>query len=313
MTGLACKINPIYYTAVQKGPNEIIEIGQSLLGHLNNCELCPQECGVDRTISSDGQCGVSDKVRVASCNLHYGEEPPISGSKGSGTIFLSGCSLCCLYCQNYPISQQLVGSEMEIEELADKIISLQDRGAHNINFVTPDHFFGHIVIALGLAAHKGLSIPIVCNSSGYQKLETIAQLEGIIDIYMVDMRYNENEIARECSNAVNYREINRNAIKEMYRQVGNLEVDDSGLAKRGILIRHLVLPGGLSGSNEIFDFLANEISTDIYVSLMSQYFPAYQATEHDILKRRITATEFDKVVEMFYNAGLKNGFIQELR
>lgn len=298
---------------MRKSPDEIIEIGDILLGQMDNCELCPQECGVDRTVSDDGQCGVSDKVRVASCNLHFGEEPPISGSNGSGTIFLSGCSLSCLYCQNYPISQQLVGSEMEIEELSDKIISLQDRGAHNINFVTPDHFFGHIVKALGLAAQKGLNIPIVCNSSGYQKLETIERLEGIIDIYMVDMRYNDNEVARECSGAAKYKEINRIAIKEMYDQVGNLEVDDSGIAKRGLLIRHLVLPDGLSGSNGIFNFLANEISVEVYVSLMSQYFPANRATEHDILKRKIDAAEFDKVVEMFYNAGLKNGFIQELR
>ncbi|MEE9442751.1 MAG: radical SAM protein [candidate division Zixibacteria bacterium] len=298
---------------MRKSLDKIIEIGESLLEQLDNCELCPQECGVDRTVSSDGQCGASDKVRVASCNLHFGEEPPISGNCGSGTIFLSGCSLSCLYCQNYPISQQLVGSEMEIEELAEKIMSLQERGAHNINFVTPDHFIGHIVKALGLAGRRGLNTPIVCNSSGYQKLETIERIEGIIDIYMADMRYNNNEIARECSNAINYREINRSAIKEMFRQVGNLEIDDSGIAKRGLLIRHLVLPGGLSGSKEIFDFLANEISTDIYISLMSQYFPAYRATEHDILKKRIAATEFDKVVEMFYNAGLKNGFIQELR
>jgi putative pyruvate formate lyase activating enzyme len=295
-----------------KNPDQIIAAGKSLLSRMTACDICPQNCGVDRTAGQTGQCGMTDTVVVASCNLHFGEEPPISGDRGSGTIFFSGCSLSCLYCQNYPISQQLVGSAMTIEQLADAMLSLQKRGAHNINLVTPDHFFGHIACAIGMAIRNGLAIPIVCNSSGYQKLETLRLMDGIIDIYMVDMRYSDNEIARNCSRAARYKEVNREAVKEMFRQVGNLQFGPDGAASQGVLIRHLVLPGELSGSSDIFRFLADEISPGIYVSLMSQYFPAYRAVDHTLLGRRITAAEFDKVIDMFYNAGLENGFIQEL-
>ncbi len=294
-------------------PDDIITTGQSLLDRLSSCDICPRECQADRTAGNTGHCQATDTVRIASCNLHFGEEPPISGSRGSGTIFLSGCSLNCLYCQNFPISQQLVGSDISIEQLAEKLLNLQDRGAHNINFVTPDHYFGHIVKAIGQAKKSGLHLPIVCNSSGYQKLSTLKQLQGIIDIYLVDMRYSNDEIARNCSGAKRYKEVNRAAVKEMFRQVGNLECDMSGIASKGVLIRHLVLPGGRSGSKEIFEFLAEDISTDIYISLMSQYFPAYKAVDTPGLDRKITEDEFDKAVEMFYNAGLTNGFVQEMR
>jgi len=296
-----------------KDSARIIEIGDQLLARLTSCDLCPHECRVNRTIGETGQCGITDQMLVASCNLHYGEEPPISGRRGSGTIFLSGCSLCCMYCQNFPISQQLVGSPVTIEQLAEKMLSLQQRGAHNINFVTPDHVIGHIVKAIGLAIADGLRIPIVFNSSGWQKLETVRLLKGIMDVYLVDMRYSDNEIARNCSGAKRYKEVNRAAVAEMYAQVGNLEMDEDGIALKGMLIRHLVLPGGRSGSGEIFRFLAEEISPEIYVSLMSQYFPAYKAVGHAQLGRRIRISEFDKVVKMFYTAGLKNGYIQEMR
>jgi len=296
----------------RKEPAHLIEIGRQLLDRLTACDLCPHECGVDRTAGETGQCGMTDKLVVASCNLHHGEEPPISGNCGSGTIFFTGCSLACMYCQNYPISQQLVGSVMTIEALADQMIDLQRRGAHNINLVTPDHFFGHIVTAIGLATERGLTVPIVCNSSGWQKLETLQLLEGIIDIYLVDMRYDDDEIAGNCSGAKRYKEINRAAVIEMYSQVGNLSFGPGGVARRGVLIRHLVLPEGRSGSEEIFRFLAREVSPDTYVSLMSQYFPAHRAVGHPGLGRRITPAEFDKALEMFYTAGLKNGYIQEM-
>ncbi len=295
-----------------KDPVRIMEIGDQLMGQLTACRFCPHECGVDRTAGQTGRCGVSDKPRVASVNLHFGEEPPLSGYRGSGTIFFSGCSLNCCYCQNYPISQHLVGSEMSIEELAGQMLTLQRRRAHNINFVTPDHFFGPIVRAIGLAVEQGLDIPIVCNSSGWQKLETLRLLRGIFDIYLVDMRYSDNDIARNCSGAEKYKEINRAAVKEMFEQVGNLVLEPDGTARRGVIIRHLVLPGGFSGSADIFKFLAKEVSTDMYVSLMSQYFPAYRAVGHSELGRPITPSEFDKVVKMFYNAGLKNGYIQKM-
>jgi putative pyruvate formate lyase activating enzyme len=294
-----------------KNADRIIEIGNDLLSHLTACDLCPQNCRVDRTAGETGECGITDRMLVASCSLHHGEEPPLSGSRGSGTIFFSGCSLSCLYCQNYPISQQLVGSPFSIEDLAKAMLNLQKRGAHNINLVTPDHVVGHIVKAIGLAIKDGLNIPIVFNSSGYQKLKTIRLLEGIVDIYLVDMRYSDNEIARNCSQAKKYKEVNRAAVREMFRQVGNL-VRRNGIAVRGILVRHLVLPGGLSGSEDVFRFLADEISPDVYVSLMSQYFPAHRAVDHPQLGRRITRAEFDRVVEMFYTAGLKRGYIQEM-
>lgn len=287
-------------------------VGDELLEQLTACQLCPQECLVDRTAGETGECGVTDILRVASINLHHGEEPPLSGNRGSGTVFLSGCSLECLYCQNYPISQHLVGSEMSIEELAEGIIGLQRRKAHNINFVTPDHFFGHIVKALAIATENGLNIPIICNCSGWQKLETLKKLRGIFDIYLVDMRYSDNEIARNCSGAYKYKDINQAAVREMYDQVGNLELAPDGTAVKGVIVRHLVLPEKLSGSREVFQYLANEVSTEIYVSLMCQYFPAYKAIGDSRLGRQITPSEFDNAVEMFYNAGLKNGYIQRM-
>jgi putative pyruvate formate lyase activating enzyme len=296
--------------AVEKNASDIIDIGESLLARLTECDLCPQNCRVDRTAGETGECGITDRMLIASCNLHFGEEPPISGSRGSGTIFFSGCSLSCMYCQNYPLSQQLTGSHMTIEQLADVMISLQKRGAHNINLVTPDHVIGHIVKAIGLATEAGLTVPIVFNSSGYQKLKTLRRLEEIVDIYMADMRYSDNQIARNCSNAVKYKDVNRAAIREMYRQVGNLKLDKDGIAVRGVLIRHLVLPNNLSGSEDVFMFLAEKVSSDMYVSLMSQYFPAWKAVGHPELGRRITKSEFDKAVDMFYTSGLKRGFIQ---
>jgi len=297
--------------ASAKDADRIIEIGEQLLARLAACDLCPQNCRVDRTAGETGECGITDRLLVASCNLHYGEEPPVSGDKGSGTIFFSGCSLSCLYCQNYPLSQQLVGSPFSIEELAQAMLKLQKRGAHNINLVTPDHVIGHIVKAIGLAVRDGLTIPIVFNSSGYQKLSTVRLLEGIVDVYLVDMRYADNEIARNCSKAKKYKEVNRAAVKEMFRQVGNL-TRRGGIAVRGILVRHLVLPDGMSGSEEVFRFLAEEISPKVYVSLMSQYFPAYRAVGHPQLGRRITRAEFDRAVEMFYTTRLSRGYIQEM-
>lgn len=294
-----------------KDADRIIEIGDRLLARLSDCDLCPQNCRVDRTAGETGECGITDRMLVASCNLHHGEEPPLSGDRGSGTIFFSGCSLSCMYCQNYPLSQQLVGSPFSVEDLGRAMLKLQKRGAHNINLVTPDHVIGHIVKAIGLAVKDGLTLPIVFNSSGYQKLSTVRLLEGIVDIYLVDMRYADNEIARNCSRAKKYKEVNRAAVREMFRQVGNL-TRRGGIAVRGILVRHLVLPGDLSGSQEVFRFLAEQISPNVYVSLMSQYFPAYQSVGHPQLGRRITRAEFDRAVEMFYTAGLSRGYIQEM-
>ncbi len=257
-----------------------------------------------------GECNSGAKAGIASFNLHFGEEPPISCGGGSGTIFLSNCSLSCKYCQNYPISQYGNGSEVSDDELAQMMLNLQKRGAENINFVTPDHMLPMILKALGRAKIEGLDIPIVYNCSGYAKDEILGYLNGIIDVYLVDMRYNDDKIAKKYSGCDNYVVTNRAAIKEMFAQAGNLKLNKNGRAESGVIIRHLVLPGRLSGSDGIFDFLANEVSDEIYVSLMSQYFPAYKALDDEIIKRRLNSDEFQQAVDAFHEAGLKNGYIQ---
>jgi len=236
----------------KKSPAEIINIGRHLLDSLKKCEICPQECRVNRYKGERGKCNSGIELKVASYNLHFGEEPPLSGGSGSGTVFLANCSLFCKYCQNYPISQMGTGSFVSVEEFRDMLLELQRRGADNINFVC----------------------------SGYQKLEILRRLEGIIDIYLADMRYNDDKSAKQYSGCDNYVATNRAAVSEMYRQVGNLKIDERNLAIKGVLIRHLVLPSDISGSAGIFKFLAKKVSNDIYVSLMSQYFPAYKAVDN---------------------------------
>lgn len=296
----------------RKTAAEIIKVGETLFESLSRCEICPHECRVNRFQGERGKCNSGTELKVASYNLHGGEEPPLSGGGGSGTIFLANCSLFCKYCQNYPISQMGTGSFVSIDECRDMMLELQKRGADNINFITPDHMLPMILLALGRAREAGLILPIVYNCSGYQKLGILKLLEGIIDIYLADMRYNDDRLAKKYSRCDNYVAVNRAAVREMCRQVGNLEMDDRGLAVKGILIRHLVLPNNISGSQEIFKFLAEEISEDIYVSLMSQYFPAYKAVDDEKINRRLTIKEFDKAVDAFYDAGLGNGFIQHL-
>jgi len=281
------------------------------LALLDDCTVCPRDCHVDRNAgNTKGICGVDSRLKVSSANLHFGEEPPISGSRGSGTIFLSGCNLKCVYCQNYPISQGRHGDYVTIDRAAFMMLDLGRRGAHNINFVTPSHYVPQLMAAMLVAYKQGLTLPIVWNSSGYDKVETLRLLDGVVEIYMPDMRYREGENARCYSAATDYPEINRAAIKEMYRQVGDLVLDDDGVAVRGLLVRHLVLPENISGSKEIFEFLANEISPDTFVSLMSQYFPAHKALSIDKLSRRILKSEYQEALEAFEAAGLGNGWAQ---
>ncbi len=278
---------------------------------LDDCAICPRECHVNRNAGSlKGICGVDARLKVSSANLHFGEEPPISGMRGSGTIFLSGCNLKCVYCQNYPISQYRNGEITSFDDVAKMMLDLEKRGAHNINFVTPSHYVPELMAVMLMACKAGLSIPIVYNSSGYDKVETLQLLDGIVEIYMPDMRYSQPEMARCYSAAQNYPESNRAAIKEMYRQVGDLEIDDEGIAVQGLLVRHLVLPENIAGSEEIFRFLANEISPDTFVSLMSQYFPAHKAVSMEKVNRRILPQEYQKALDVFERAGLGNGFIQ---
>ena len=279
---------------------------------LESCRVCPRECGVNRLKNDKlGFCRSGLNPVISSVSPHHGEEPPLSGTKGSGTIFFTNCNLRCVYCQNYPISQMGTGAERTTGELACQMLWLQEQGCHNVNLVTPTHFVPQILKAIGIALERGFRLPLVYNTSGYDSLESLKLLDGIVDIYLPDMRYSDDPTSLKYSIAPHYPEINRVAVKEMYRQVGNLVMDEDGIAKRGLIIRHLILPCGLSGTERIMKFLAEEISKDVYISLMSQYFPAYKAHEFKELSRRITAEEYEKAYQIMQKYGLENGWVQE--
>lgn len=277
---------------------------------LCECRLCPRDCGVNRLKNKVGICRVGKVVGVASANLHFGEEPPISGTKGSGTIFFTGCNMRCQFCQNYPLSQMMNGKSAPPNVLAEMMLNLQKRGAHNINLVTASHVVPQFLAGLCIAAKKGLNIPIVYNCSGYDGLDALKLLDGVIDIYMPDIKYTTHEAAKRCSGAPDYWDHVRPAVKEMFRQVGNLELDENGIAKKGLLIRHLVLPGGLASSDKVFEFVATELSRDIPVNLMSQYFPADRALNDPLLCRKITKEEFEEATSSLHKWGITNGWIQ---
>ncbi len=296
-------------------------------GAMRSCMLCPRNCAVNRlknelarpprlrdagSHGGWGFCRTGKVCKVASSNLHNGEEPPISGTRGSGTIFFSNCNLRCVFCQNYPISQLGNGECATPHELADMMLRLQDRGAHNINLVTPSHVVAQFLAGLTIAAKNGLKIPIVYNCSGYDGLEALKLLDGVVDIYMPDIKYCEHEIAERYSGATKYWDAVRPAIKEMHRQVGPLVMDEDGIGVKGILIRHLVLPGGLSSSEKIFEFIATELSKDVPVNLMSQYFPAHKAVGDPVLGRQITKEEFKEAEAALHKWGLTEGWIQHM-
>ncbi len=276
----------------------------------NKCRLCPHQCKVDRTKGERGICRSGGHAVVASYTLHHGEEPPVSGHSGSGTIFFSGCTGRCIFCQNYPISQLGTGTEVSNERLAEIMIELQSSGCHNINLVTPTHFIPSIVKAISLAAARGLHVPIVYNTSGYESSETLKLLDSIIDIYLPDAKYADNDTAEELSGFTDYVEYNRSALLEMFNQVGNLQTVD-GIAVKGILVLHLILPDGLSGTDKVLQFLSVSLSKNVYVSLMDQYFPAYKAVNHENLSRRITLEEYQESLESLTCYGLHEGWIQE--
>ena len=272
---------------------------------LAECRLCPHECGVNRLDDEKGFCRIGRKAIVATYGAHFGEEPPITGRNGSGTVFFSGCNMRCLYCQNYEISHGLEGSEAEREFLAFAFLYLQEGGCHNINLVTPSHVVPQILEGLLIAAEEGLTIPIVYNCGGYDSLSTLRLLDGIVDIYMPDMKYADDKTAFELSRVKDYWRLSRQAVKEMFRQVGRLTTDrESGAAARGLLIRHLVLPGGLSNTREICRFIAEELSADTVVNIMDQYRPCGQAARHPPLDRRITREEYGRALKWAEEAGL---------
>ena len=271
--------------------------------HEAACDLCARSCGINRA-ERTGACHTGLRARVASYGPHHGEEDPLRGWNGSGTIFFSWCNLRCVYCQNHDISQAPAGHEMTSAELAAIMIELQARGCHNINLVSPSHVVAEILDALVLAVKAGLTLPLVYNTGGYDSLATLELLDGVIDLYMPDMKYSQASVARGYSKIKDYPRINQKAVREMHRQVGDLQLDPDGIAIRGLLVRHLVLPARLAGTRQIMRFLATEISTDTYVNIMQQYRPAFQAGAHPLLNRRPTQQEFDEAYRWARQAGL---------
>ncbi|MGQ9630432.1 MAG: radical SAM protein [bacterium] len=271
---------------------------------MRGCKVCPRECGVDRLSGERGICRTGELPVVASFHAHFGEERPLVGFYGSGTIFFTHCNLRCVFCQNCDISQMGDGVETSIENLAEMMLSLQRAGCHNINFVTPTHVVPQILAALVIAAERGLNVPLVYNSGGYDSVGTLKLLEGVFDIYMPDFKYADCSKAKKFSGAEDYPRVAKAAIKEMHRQVGDLRVDKRGIAYRGLLVRHLVLPEDLAGTSEVMRFLAQEVSPDTYVNVMAQYRPCYKASEYPELRRRITRGELERALESAIGAGL---------
>jgi putative pyruvate formate lyase activating enzyme len=273
--------------------------------HLSICDVCAWECPVDRRAGKIGVCRTGINARVSSYGPHMGEEDPLRGWRGSGTIFFTRCNLRCQYCQNHDISQTDTGDEAEPETIAGMMLELQTLGCHNINFVSPSHVVPQIMAAVLIAAQAGLRIPLVYNTGGYDSMAMLKLLDGVIDIYMPDMKYSDPEIARRYSKIRNYPQINQAAVKEMHRQVGDLQVDDRGVAQRGLLVRHLVLPDSIAGTEEIVKFLSDEISPDTYLNLMDQYRPAYKAHLYPELNRRLTSQEYQAAVQAALSTGLR--------
>lgn len=293
---------PSYHTLLKKG--ELKNRVQAAYQTLSHCTGCAWKCGADRLNGRKGACLTGLKAQINSYGPHHGEEYPLSGWRGSGTIFFSHCNLRCQYCQNFDISQGEDGDEVEPEDLAVIMLELQEIGCHNINLVSPSHVVPQIIASISLAAIAGLNLPIVFNTGGYDSLETLCLLDGIIDIYMPDMKYNSPMIGQHYSKIRNYPQVNRLAVKEMHRQVGDLQLDKNGIAIRGLLVRHLVLPNELAGTAEIVKFLAEEISINTYLNIMNQYRPCYLAYLYPKLNRRISFHEYEEAINLAHVAGL---------
>lgn len=298
-----------YIDLFQSG--ELLERLRTAYARLRSCDLCPHRCRVDRLSGKTGFCRAGLKPMIASATLHRGEEPPISGSRGSGTIFFSWCTLRCRFCQNFPISQLGNGEELCTSMLAERMLKLQRSGAHNINLVTPGHYLPQILAALWLAIPRGFRLPLVWNSNGYETVDALTLLDGIVDIYLPDMKYSEEEPAVRFSAAPGYRDINRAAVQEMFRQVGQLQLDEEGIARRGLIIRHLVLPEGAAGSRSTLRWIAETLGEETHLALMNQYFPAYQAENTPGLQRKISDEEYAEAVAALHDYGLENGWVQE--
>lgn len=279
---------------------------------LDECKICPHKCKINRNEGKIGRCRAGKDVKIALASIHNYEEPCISGKNGSGTVFFSNCNLNCIYCQNYEISQLGKGKVITIEHLAEIFINQQNKNVNNINLVTPTMYVPQIIEAIKIAREKGLNIPIIYNSNGYENVETIKMLDGYIDVYLPDLKYYSNEISKKYSNVDNYFETAVAAIKEMQRQVGNPVFDENGIIKKGVIIRHLILPNHILNTKNILKYIKENFDDNTYISVMAQYFPTYKAKENDKINRKITKKEYKEVEEYLYCLNLKNGYIQEL-
>jgi putative pyruvate formate lyase activating enzyme len=307
-------IEPGYIALYHSG--ELERRAQALETRIASCDICPHQCKVNRLRGEMGFCHSGHLPIVAAACAHHGEEPAISGSKGSGTIFFGNCNMRCAYCQNYQISQnwrKQKSNEVDCRSLAASMIHLQDElGCHNINFVSPSQFAPQLVRAIAEAVPIGLHLPIVYNTNGYDSLATLKELDGIIDVYLPDLRYASNKWARKYSRTPDYVEHNRQAIREMYRQVGELVVDEQGLVQRGLIVRHLILPNGIAGSEKSLTWLAQEVSPSVTISIMAQYSPQHRARQISSLSRTISTAEYETVLQLLSDLGLENGWVQEM-
>lgn len=275
------------------------------------CNLCPRECKVDRGLGKTGFCKVPNQIKVARAALHFWEEPCISGEEGSGTVFFSGCNLRCVYCQNRKIAEGIYGKEITVDRLAAIFLELQGKGANNINLVTPSHYVLQVREALKMAKRQGLSLPVVYNSSAYEKVATLKLLEGLIDIYLPDFKYMDNSLGEKYSSASDYSRVAKQAIAEMVRQVGMAEFDIRGIMKKGVVVRHLVLPGNTDDSKNVIKYLYDTYGNDIFISILSQFTPLEGLLEYPEINRTLTKAEYESVVDYAIELGVENGFIQE--
>lgn len=279
---------------------------------LMECKVCPHNCKVNRTNNEIGRCRASANVKIALASLHYYEEPCISGEKGSGTVFFSNCNMNCKFCQNYEISAEGKGKNITIDELADTFLDLQEKKANNINLVTPTIYAYQIIEAIKIAKSKGLKIPIIYNSNGYESVDTLKKLEGYIDVYLPDLKYYYDDIAIEYSGVNNYFKVATEAIKEMYRQVGAPKLNKNGMIQKGLIIRHLVLPNNIENSKKVLNWIKNNIEENVYVSIMAQYFPCYKAKNINELNRKLTIEEYEEIENLVYELNVTNGYMQDL-
>ena len=279
---------------------------------LEKCKICPHNCGINRLNGNIGRCKSNGNIKLAMASIHNFEEPCISGENGSGTVFFSNCNMNCVFCQNYKISQQGLGREISIKELAEIFIDEQNKNAENINLVTPTMYVYHIIEAIKIAKNKGLKIPIVYNSNGYENVETIKKLDGYIDIYLPDLKYYDDDLAFKYSGVKNYFENATSAIKEMYNQVGSPVLDENGMMKKGLIIRHLVLPNNIQNSKDVLKWVNDNIDKNVFVSVMAQYFPTNKAKDFPEINRKLTKEEYEEIENYLYSLDLDNGYIQEL-